>query len=94
MYIDYVLKQVNKANMNLLKINNGNTRAMCEICLKLTRKRPERRQRLFCLVITRTILAKQWVSTTYLIIYIMSTLTWYDEHVFFVLLQILVLFVW
>ena len=28
----------------LLKVNNGNTRTICEICLKLTIKTPERRQ--------------------------------------------------
>ena len=30
--------------IHLLKVNNGNTRTMCEICLKLTTKTPERHQ--------------------------------------------------
>ena len=32
------------ANINLFKVNNRNTRKMCEICSKLTIKTPERRQ--------------------------------------------------
>ena len=32
------------AGIYLLKVNNRNTRAMCEICSKLTIKAPERRQ--------------------------------------------------
>ena len=37
----------NLAGMNLLKVNNGNTRKSCEICLKLTIKTPERGQMSF-----------------------------------------------
>ena len=33
----------NSADSYLLKVNNRNTRAMCEICSKLTIKTPERR---------------------------------------------------
>ena len=32
------------AGIYLLKVNNGNTRTMCEICQKLTIKTPERRR--------------------------------------------------
>ena len=32
------------ANMYLLKVNNGNTGKMCEICWKLAIKTPERRR--------------------------------------------------
>ena len=31
------------ASIYLFKVNNGNTRTMCEICTKLTIKTPERR---------------------------------------------------
>ena len=31
-------------NIYLLKVNNGNTRKMCEMCSKLTIKTPERGQ--------------------------------------------------
>ena len=31
------------AGINLLKVNNRNSRTRCEICLKLTTKTPERR---------------------------------------------------
>ena len=34
---------INPANVYLFKANNGNTRAMREICSKLTIKKPERR---------------------------------------------------
>ena len=34
------------AGIYLLKVNNKNTRARCEICSKLTIKTPERRQKL------------------------------------------------
>ena len=37
-------KAPNPAAINLLKVNNKKTRAMCEICSKLTIKTPERRQ--------------------------------------------------
>ena len=33
------------AGIYLLKISNRNTRKRCEICLKLTKKTPERRRR-------------------------------------------------
>ena len=33
----------NPASIYMLKVNNRNTRARCEICSKLTIKRPERR---------------------------------------------------
>ena len=39
----YVVKNINGASMNLLKINSGNTRAMHEICLELEIKALERR---------------------------------------------------
>ena len=35
----------NPANIYLFKVNNKNTRKWCEICSKLTIKRPERRRR-------------------------------------------------
>ena len=34
-----------KVDIYLFKVNNENTRAMCEICSKLTMKTPERRHR-------------------------------------------------
>ena len=34
----------NPTNINLFKVNNRNTRKRCEICSKLTIKKPERRQ--------------------------------------------------
>ena len=34
----------NRAGIYLFKVNNGNTRALCEIYSKLTIKTPERRQ--------------------------------------------------
>ena len=41
---DYVIKQVNEDSINLLKINNENTKVMRKICLKLTITTPERRR--------------------------------------------------
>ena len=35
--------EVNPAGIYLLKDNNGNTRTWCDICSKLTIKKPERR---------------------------------------------------
>ena len=37
----------NPAGIYLFKINNGNTRTMCEICSKATIKTPERRRTSF-----------------------------------------------
>ena len=34
----------NPAGINMVRVNNKNTNAMCEICSKLTLKKPERRQ--------------------------------------------------
>ena len=34
----------NPDGIYLFKVSNGNTKAMCEICLKITRKTPERSQ--------------------------------------------------
>ena len=39
-----VIERVVPAGIYLLKANNGNNRARCEICSKLTIKIPERRQ--------------------------------------------------
>ena len=38
---------MNPAGVYLFKINDGNTRAMCENCLKLVIKTPERRPIVF-----------------------------------------------
>ena len=37
-----VFRLVNPVNIYLLKVNNGNTIRICEICSKLTIKTPER----------------------------------------------------
>ena len=34
----------NPAGINMVRVNNKNTNTMCEICSKLTLKKPERRQ--------------------------------------------------
>ena len=36
---------ISSADIYMFKVNNGNTRKMCEICSKLTIKTPERRNR-------------------------------------------------
>ena len=41
------LLSVNPAGNYMFKVSNGNTRLRCEICSKLTRKTPERRQASF-----------------------------------------------
>ena len=38
------------ANIYLFKVNNRNTRKICEICLKLTIKTPERRSGVFIVI--------------------------------------------
>ena len=43
----HVILSTVPAGIYLLKVNNRNTRARCEICSKLTIKAPERRQALF-----------------------------------------------
>ena len=42
--IPSIILRENPDGIYLFKINNGNTRAMCEICSKLTINTPERRQ--------------------------------------------------
>ena len=42
MVLNTLLKDLFPAGIYLLKVNNGNTRAICEICSKLTIKAPER----------------------------------------------------
>ena len=42
-YINDLLRCINPGGIYLLKVNNKNTRARCEICTKLTIKTPERR---------------------------------------------------
>ena len=44
-YVQYnkVLIGENQANIYLLKVNTRNTSKRCEICLKITKKTPERR---------------------------------------------------
>ena len=38
------ITKINPVGIYLSKVNNGNTKTMCEICSKLTIKTPEQRQ--------------------------------------------------
>ena len=45
-----IINHLTHENPAMFKVNNRNTRAMCEICSKLTIRAPERRQvSLWCL---------------------------------------------
>ena len=51
--LEHLFTRNNPAGIYLLKVNNRNTRARCEICFKLTIKTPERRHwRLYCQLLT------------------------------------------
>ena len=42
--LNSVVIRPNPAGINMVRVNNKNTNTMCEICSKLTLKKPERRQ--------------------------------------------------